>query len=130
MRTVMLAVTSTPGPTGRPEWITGISLDVTPNRRLHHATLEETFSGLQAELAKLNAGVASRKLANEATGILMERHKLPTAAATALLTEASQQAGCSIAEVAAQLVTSGELPGPLPARHAPKPSPAVFKTRR
>ena len=129
LRTVVLAVTSTSGPTGRPEWITGISLNVTQNRRLHHATTAETFSGLQTELAKLNAGVACRELINQATGILMERHKLPKAAA-ALLTEASQQAGCSIAEVAAQLVTSGELPGNLPARHVPKPSPAVFKTRR
>lgn len=124
LRTVILSVTSSIGPTGRPGVVSGTSLDVSGARRIHHAAKEETIDGLQAEVLRLSDVAQMRELVSQATGVLMERHKLPAGEALALLREASQVACRKLRDVSSELLYTGRLPGaPADRRHSPKPGP-------
>jgi hypothetical protein len=124
LRTVILTVNATTGPTGRPDVVTGTCLDVSDARRIHHAAAEETMSGLQAEISRLTAQIDSRDVINQAAGVLIERHKIPAPEAAALLRKGSQLAGRKLYDVASELLFSGRLPpGATPSPHIPKPGP-------
>lgn len=124
--TVILIVNATPGQSGRPETVVGTSIDVTEARRIHHAAAEETVSGLQAEISRLTAAAESRDVVSHATGLLMERYKIPADEAAALLRKGSQVAGRKLYDVASELLFSGSFPDVEPLRsRAPKPGPIV-----
>jgi ANTAR domain/PAS fold len=126
IRTVILIVNATPGPSGRPETVVATSIDVTEARRIHHAASEETVSGLQAEISRLNAAAEARDVISHATGLLMERYKIPADDAAALLRKGSQIAGRKLLDVASELLFSGSFPDVEPLRsRAPKPGPVV-----
>jgi hypothetical protein len=124
IRTVILVVNARPGASGRPETIVATSIDVSEARRIHHAAAEETVSGLQAEICRLNAQAETRNVISHATGLLMERYKIPTDDAAALLRKGSQIAGRKLYDVASELLFSGSFPDvePRPSR-VPKPGP-------
>jgi hypothetical protein len=110
VRTLILSVQTQLGPGGRPGLISGISLDVSRVRRMHHAAADETVSGLQAELSRLTTAAEARGVINQAIGILVERHRFTAEQATGLLRGASQVACRSLADVASELVFTGKLP--------------------
>ncbi|GAA1581125.1 GAF and ANTAR domain-containing protein [Actinomadura kijaniata] len=58
----------------------------------------------------LRAAVVSRQVIGEAVGILMERHKLTSRQAFALLARTSQDSNVKLRELAEHLTTTGELP--------------------
>jgi hypothetical protein len=124
IRTVILVVNARPGASGRPETIVATSIDVSEARRIHHAAAEETVSGLQAEICRLNAQAETRNVISHATGLLMERYKIPADDAAALLRRGSQIAGRKLYDVASELLFSGSFPDvePRPSR-VPKPGP-------
>jgi hypothetical protein len=110
LRTVILSVQTELGSDGRPELVSGISLDVSQARRLHHAAADETVSGLQAQLSRLSRAAEARGVINQAIGILVERHRFTAEQATALLRGASQVACRNLADIASELVFTGKLP--------------------
>jgi PAS domain S-box-containing protein len=123
LRTVILSVSALLDAAGRPATIKGMSLDVTDARRIHHAAAEETVSGTQAELSRITSQIESHNVVSKATGVLMERHKLPADEATALLRRASQLAGRKLGDIASELLFSGTLPPQATFdEHPPKPS--------
>ncbi len=124
LRTVILAVSATIGTSGRPDIATGVCLDVSQALRIHHAAAEETVSGLHDAIIRLNARIDSQNVINQATGVLMERHKIPAGEASELLRKASQIAGRRLYEVASELLFSGQLPaGAAPPSRKAKPRP-------
>jgi hypothetical protein len=126
VRTVILVVNAGPRASGRPETIVGTSIDVSEARRIHHAAAEETVSGLQAEISRLSAQAEARDVISHATGLLMERYKIPADDAAALLRKGSQIAGRKLLDVASELLFSGSFPDVEPLRpRAPKPGPVV-----
>ena len=125
VRTVVLAVDAQLGSTGRPVTIVATGVDVSEARRIHHAAAEETVSGLQAEINRLNAQAETRDVISHATGLLMERYKIPADEAAALLRKGSQIAGRKLLDVASELLFSGSFPDVTPIRtRVPKPGPA------
>ncbi len=60
--------------------------------------------------AQLKEAISTRTLIGEATGILMERHKLRSDEAFELLCRASQEANVKLREVARRVVETGEEP--------------------
>jgi hypothetical protein len=124
VRTVILVVDSQRGASGRPETIVATGLDVTEARRIHHAAAQESVSGLQAEINRLTAQAESRDVISHATGLLMERYKIPAEEAAALLRKGSQIAARKLLDVASELLFSGSFPDVVPVRsRAPKPGP-------
>ncbi len=129
LRTMILSVTAQAGHGARPHVITGTLLDVTDARRLHHAAQQDSIAGLQAELVRLLETARTRELISQATGVLMERHKLNADEAAALLRRASQVAGRKLPDVASQLLYTGKLAGNVSpsVRHTPRPRVPVGK---
>jgi hypothetical protein len=111
VRTMILSVNAHLGPDQRPRLVSGTLLDVSEARRLHHAAEQDSIAGLQAELMRLSAAADSRELIAQATGVLMERHKVTADEAAALLRRASQAAGRKLPEVASELLYTGKLVG-------------------
>jgi hypothetical protein len=111
LRTMILSVTTPVGHGSRSHVIAGTLLDVTDARRLHHAAEQDSIAGLQAELVRVLDTARTRELISQATGVLMERHKLTADEAAALLRRASQVAGRKLPEVASQLLYTGKLAG-------------------
>jgi hypothetical protein len=109
VRTMILSVTPDVGLDGRPLRITGTLLDVSDARRLHHAADQDSIAGLQAEVMRLHANAESRQLVSQATGVLMERHKVTADEAVALLRRASQVCGRKLLDVASELLYTGKL---------------------
>jgi len=68
---------------------------------------------------QLQEALASRDLIGQAKGILMERHKISSSAAFALLTRASQALNTKLALIARHLAETGELLGPPPGDSVP-----------
>jgi hypothetical protein len=125
VRTVILVVDAQPGATGRPETVVATGVDVSEARRIHHAAADETVSGLQAELHRLNAQAETRDVISHATGLLMERYKIPADEAAALLRKGSQIAARKLYDVASELLFSGTFPDVVPVKsRAPKPGPS------
>jgi hypothetical protein len=123
-RTVIMVVNAQLGSSGRPATIVATSVDVSDARRIHHAAAEETVSGLQAEISRLNALADTRDIVSHATGLLMERYKVPADDAAALLRKGSQIAGRKLYDVASELLFSGSFPDVVPVRsRVPKPGP-------
>ena len=89
----------------------GTLLDVSDARRLHHAAEQDSIAGLQAELVRVSQTARTRELISQATGVLMERHKVTADEAAALLRRASQVAGRKLPEVASELLYTGKLVG-------------------
>ena len=123
LRTMILSVTAPIGHGPRAHVIAGTLLDVTDVRRLHHAAEQDSIAGLQAELVRVLETARTRELISQATGVLMERHKLTADEAGALLRRASQVAGRKLPEVASELLYTGKLAGDVApsARHTPRP---------
>jgi GAF domain-containing protein len=63
-----------------------------------------------ADLAGMQAAMASRAVIEQAKGILMERHKLTEDQAFTVLTRASQNTNIKLRDVADELVRTGALP--------------------
>jgi AmiR/NasT family two-component response regulator len=119
---MILSVTAQVGAGMRPHVLSGTLLDVTDARRLHHAAEADSIAGLQAELVRMRESARTRELISQATGVLMERHKLTADEAGALLRRASQVAGRKLPEVASQLLYTGKLAGDVSpsVRHTPR----------
>jgi hypothetical protein len=111
VRTMILSVSAHLGPDGLPWLVSGTLLDVSEARRLHHAAEQDSIAGLQDELMRLSAAAESRELIGQATGVLMERHKVTASEAIALLRRASQAAGRKLPDVASELLYTGKLVG-------------------
>ncbi|HEX4429847.1 MAG TPA: PAS and ANTAR domain-containing protein [Frankiaceae bacterium] len=111
VRTMILSVSAHLGPDRQPRLVSGALLDVSEARRLHHAAEQDSIAGLQAELMRLSAAADSRELIGQATGVLMERHKVTANEAAALLRRASQTAGRKLPDVASELLYTGKLVG-------------------
>ena len=122
VRTMILSVSAHLGPDRHPRLVSGTLLDVSEARRLHHAAEQDSIAGLQAELMRLAAAADSRELIGQATGVLMERHKVTADEAAALLRRASQTAGRKLPEVASELLYTGKLVGEISA-HPRRPGP-------
>ena len=124
VRTVILVVEARRGASGRPETVVATGVDVSEARRIHHAAADETVSGLQAELHRLTAQAETRDVVSHATGLLMERYKIPADEAAALLRKGSQIAARKLYDVASELLFSGTFPDVAPVKsRAPKPGP-------
>lgn len=124
LRTMILSVSAHVGPAGRPLFVVGTLLDVSEARRLHHAAEQDSIAGLQAELVRVSQTARTRELISQATGVLMERHKVTADEAADLLRRASQVAGRKLPEVASELLYTGKLVGDVsirPERHTPRP---------
>jgi hypothetical protein len=63
------------------------------------------------QAVQMRAAVVNRDLVGQAKGILMERHRITAGAAFALVAGVSQRQDVKLAEVAADLVETGELTG-------------------
>ena len=109
VRTMILSVSAHVGPDQRPLLVAGTLLDVSDARRLHHAAEQDSIAGLQAELMRLSARAQTRELISQATGVLMERHKVTADEAAVLLRRASQASGRKLADVASELLYTGKL---------------------
>lgn len=70
-----------------------------------HATIALQNTGL---VTSLRASVATRQVIGEATGILMERHRLPERQAFQLLVTGSQKTNTKLRDIAERVVTTGE----------------------
>ncbi len=124
LRTMILSVSAHVGPAGSPVFVAGTLLDVSDARRLHHAAEQDSIAGLQAEVVRLSRTAEARELVSQATGVLMERHKVTADEAASLLRRASQAAGRKLAEVASELLYTGKLVGDVSVRslqHTPRP---------
>jgi hypothetical protein len=131
VRTVILVVDALPGTSGRPGTVVATGVDVSEARRIHHAAADETVSGLQAELHRLNAQAEARDVISHATGLLMERYKIPADDAAALLRKGSQIAARKLYDVASELLFSGTFPDVVPVKsRAPKPGPVASPRQR
>jgi GAF domain-containing protein len=85
------------------ETIAGYAATPLHNAQLHHAT---------ATLARqMQEAMKSRSVIDMAKGILIERHKITTDEAFALLVRASQHQNAKLRDVADWLVTTGSLTG-------------------
>lgn len=73
------------------------------------------------EQDRLRTALRTRDLIGQAKGILIERLKLNGDQAFAVLVHASQTTNRKLADIAEQLVTSGELPAPAPSPRRPGP---------
>ncbi len=62
-------------------------------------------------LEHVRVALKSRQLTGQATGILMERHRLTGDAAFTRLVQVSQDTNCKLVAVAEHLIETGELPG-------------------
>jgi hypothetical protein len=111
VRTMILSVNADLGPGRSPLVVAGTLLDVSDARRLHHAAEQDSIAGLQVELMRLSEAARTRELISQATGVLMERHKVTADEAAALLRRASQVAGRKLPEVASELLYTGKLIG-------------------
>jgi ANTAR domain/PAS fold len=130
IRTMILSVSAHLGPDQRPCLVSGTLLDVSEARRLHHAAEQDSIAGLQTELMRLSAAADSRELIAQATGVLMERHKVTANEAAALLRRASQSAGRKLPDVASELLYTGKLVGEVPVnRGRPGPRTPVSNDR-
>lgn len=109
VRTVVLSAGTSSDTPGPPTVISGTILDVTDARRVEPVEAIDAPTGLQAELRRLLERTESLSVINRATGVLMERHKIPADEAYALLRRASQLAGRKLTEVASELLFSGIL---------------------
>jgi hypothetical protein len=129
LRTMILSVTAHVGPGSRPLLVAGTLLDVSDARRLHHAAEQDSIAGLQAELVRVSEAARTRELISQATGVLMERHKVTADEAAALLRRASQVAGRKLPDVASELLYTGKLVGDvsLSALHTPRSRMPVGK---
>jgi len=67
---------------------------------------------LAAKVEQLEQGITSRTVIGQAQGILIERHKVTADGAFALLVRSSSVTNRKLYDVAAELVLTGELPGP------------------
>jgi AmiR/NasT family two-component response regulator len=67
------------------------------------------LAGAQHE-GHLKAGMRNRDVIGQAKGILMERYKIDAQQAFAVLSRVSQEMNRKLADVAAELAGSGELP--------------------
>jgi len=67
---------------------------------------------LAAKVEQLEQGMTSRTVIGQAQGILIERHKVTADGAFALLVRSSSVTNRKLYDVAAELVLTGELPGP------------------
>jgi ANTAR domain/PAS fold len=121
LRTMILSVTLHLSPDQRPMRLTGMLLDVSGARRLHHAAEQDSIAGLQAEVMRLMANAESRQTVCQATGVLMERHKVTAEQAAAMLRRASQVCGRKLTDVASELLYTGKLIGTLPVQLADGP---------
>ncbi len=72
-----------------------------------HAALAYDAARKRSGLAR---SIATRHLIGQAQGILMERHKITSDRAFALLVRASQDRNVKLRDIAEQLVHSGSLP--------------------
>jgi hypothetical protein len=137
LRTMILSVSAHIGPDQRPMLVAGTLLDVSDARRLHHAAEQDSIAGLQAELMRLSASAEARELISQATGVLMERHKVTADEAVAVLRRASQVSGRKLADVASELLYTGKLLAEVSIRRrascepggAARPTPAGFRRR-
>lgn len=68
---------------------------------------------------ELRAAVQTRDLIGQAKGVLIERHRLTGDQAFAVLVRASQRTHRKLADIAEELVTSGQLPVPPQQRERP-----------
>jgi hypothetical protein len=124
VRTVLLSATARSDAVGPPLMINGTILDVTCARHIPGGE-QDTASGIRAELDRLAARTESRNLINQATGVLMERHKIPVDEAYTLLRRASQLAGRKLLPVASELLFTGSLPcATRSGARIPTPSPS------
>jgi GAF domain-containing protein len=73
----------------------------------------ESSARTSEDLIQLRSVMMSRALIEQAKGILMERHKIKEDEAFTVLTHASQRTNTKLREVAAELVRTGTLPGPI-----------------
>jgi hypothetical protein len=128
LRNVILSAKADISAAGRPCVVSGTSLDVSGARRIHHAAKEETMDGLQSEVLRLSDVAQTRELVSQATGVLMERHKLPAGEALALLREASQAACRKLRDVSSELLYTGRLPGAPVDRGVPRSPRAAHRT--
>lgn len=130
VRTMILSVTAHVGAGPRPLYVAGTLLDVSDARRLHHAAEQDSIAGLQAELVRVSQTVRTRELISQATGVLMERHKVTADEAADLLRRASQVAGRKLPDVASELLYTGKLVGDVSLRgerHTPRPRMPLTK---
>jgi hypothetical protein len=109
VRTVVLSVRASGESSGPPQMLTGTLIDVTTVRRIPGAS-EEPAIAVRAEWERLAARAESQDLIGQATGVLMERYKLPAEEAYALLRRSSQLAGRKLVRVASDLLFTGSLP--------------------
>jgi len=70
------------------------------------------YQAAQAEVERLEAAFESRTVIEQATGMLIERLDVAAPDAHRVLVEVADRSSVPIRDVAAQLVTTGELPGP------------------
>ena len=66
---------------------------------------------LAAKVEQLEKGMARRTVIGQAQGILIERHKVTTDGAFALLVKSSSVTNRKLYDIAAELVLTGEIPG-------------------
>ena len=67
---------------------------------------------LTAKVANLERGLVTRTLIGQAQGILIERYKMTAEAAFEMLVTASSTTNRKLRDIASDLVTTGEVPGP------------------
>jgi GAF domain-containing protein len=81
-----------------------------------HASI--ALAGAQQE-ERLRTAIASRDLIGQAKGILMERFRITADQAFRVLVGASSRTNRKLADIAAELCSTGELPDPEPGRGGP-----------
>lgn len=77
----------------------------------------------------LQIALESRAVIDQAKGVLMERYKMSADQAFQVLSQASMHANRKVRDIAEELVTTGQLPGPPPRRAGARPVPRSQRGR-